>query len=112
MIFLSFLLAAVTFNPLMAPHATLATEGYVQGKVISPDASCKPGKICASKTFNRNGCFFNNFWNNSTGGTPLAIDVTQTGANGSNVYIYWVNNTDTTIAIKNNATAKYYCPAT
>ena len=105
--FLSLLLAVSTFNPAVAGGPT---EGFLSASPISPDSTCKPGKICASQTFNLNGCFFNNFWNNSKGGTPLTIDVTQTGGNGSKVYVYWINATDTTISIKGNATAKYYCP--
>ena len=112
MILMPFLLAAVTLNPLVAQRASLGpAEGIVQGATISPDHSCKPGDICASGTLpNRNGCYANNFWNNNAGGTPLTIDITQTGSNGSKVYIYWVNATNKTISIKGNATAKYYCP--
>jgi hypothetical protein len=111
MFFLSLLLSVITLNPMMAPRtATRPAEGFIQASVISPDKVCKPGGICASNTFNRNGCFFNNFMNSSNGGTPLAIDVTQTGANGSKVYVYWVNNTNKNIAIAGSATAKYYCP--
>ncbi len=107
--FLSLLLSAITFNPAMA-HSTGPAEGFIQAQAISPDKTCKPGAICASYTFNRNGCFFNNFWQkNAKGGTPLAIDVTQTGSNGSPVYVYWVNNTNTSIAITGMAYAKYYC---
>jgi hypothetical protein len=99
-------------NPAMAPRPAIAgpTEGFLQAAAISPDKTCKPGDICASTTFKKNGCFFNNFWNKSNGGTPLAIDVTQTGSNGSNVYVYWVNNTNKTISIAGSAMAKYYCP--
>lgn len=111
MFLLSVLLSAITFNPAMPPHeATGATEGYIQAASISPDNTCKPGAICASTTFNKNGCFFNNFWNSSKGGTPLTIDVTQTGGSGSKVYVYWVNATNTTISITGSAQAKYYCP--
>ncbi len=113
MLFLSMLLSVVTFNPAMAPRTAMGhTEGYLQARVISPDSTCKPGAICASQTFNRNGCFFNNFMNGNNGGTPLTVDVTQTGSNGSNVYVYWINNTNKNIAINGNATAKYYCPYT
>jgi hypothetical protein len=109
--FLSLLLAAATFNPAIAPRThTGPIEGFITAPSISPDSNCGPGKICASTTFNTNGCFFNNFWNGSKGGTPLTIDVTQTGGNGSKVYIYWVNATNKTISIAGNAQAKYYCP--
>jgi hypothetical protein len=110
--FLSLLLSAITLNPAMAPQmSTGPTEGFISAPVISPDnSSCKPGAICASTTFNRNGCFFNNFWNGSKGGTPLTINITQTGSNGSKVYVYWVNATNKTIGIKGNAQAKFYCP--
>ncbi len=113
MILTSFLLAAVTFNPAMAPRAGVApAEGTVQADVISPDKVCKPGAICAKARLpiNRNGCYVNNFWNGTQGGTPLTIDVTQTGSNGSPVYIYWVNATSTGISIAGSAQAKYYCP--
>jgi hypothetical protein len=100
----------IALNPAIAPRQTTgATEGYIQAPALSPDKSCKPGDICASTTFNKNGCFFNNFWNKTNGGTPLAIDITQTGSGGSNVYVYWVNNTNKTISIAGTAMAKYYC---
>ena len=110
--FLSLLLSALTLNPAMAPQtSTGPTEGFISAPAISPDSSCKPGNICASSSkFNRNGCFFNNFYNGSQGGTPLTINITQTGANGSKVFIYWVNATNQTIGIKGNAQAKFYCP--
>jgi hypothetical protein len=111
MLLISLLLSAITQNPAMTPMSAMgAAEGYVQGRPISPDGTCKPGEICASAQFNRNGCFFNNVWNNANGGTPLAIDVTQTDGNGSTVLIYWVNNTNKNIRIAGNATVKYYCP--
>ncbi len=109
MFLMSVLLSAISFNAMTPSLAGVPTEGYISANVISPDKTCKPGAICASFTFNHNGCFFNNFWNNSKGGTPLAIDVTQTGPNGSKTYVYWVNNTNTSIAIKGQAYAKYYC---
>lgn len=114
MILMSLLLAAVTFNPAMAPRAGVApAEGFVQARAISPDSTCKPGAICAKNRLpvNRNGCFVNNFWNGNVGGTPLTIDVTQTGGNGSAVYVYWVNATSLNITIAGgSAQAKYYCP--
>ncbi len=107
---MSVLLSAITFNPAMAPSLAAApSEGYISADVISADKTCKPGAICASVTFNHNGCLFNNFWNGSKGGTPLAIDVTQTGPNGSKTYVYWVNNTNKNIGINGQAQAKYYC---
>lgn len=108
----SVLLSAITFNPAMAPAQTGPIEGYVQASVISPDSTCKPGAICAKTSMPnpRNGCFFDNFWNNSKGGTPLTIDVTETGGNGSPVYVYWVNATSTNISITGTANAKFYCP--
>jgi hypothetical protein len=107
---MSLLLSAITLNPAMAPPSTTGhVEGYITANAISPNTACKPGDICASFKFNHNGCFFNNFWNSSNGGTPLAIDVTQTGANGSAVWVYWVNNTNKNITITGKATAKYYC---
>jgi hypothetical protein len=110
MLLMSLLLSVITLNPAMAPpSATGHVEGYIMADSISPDSTCKPGGICASYKFNRNGCFFNNFWNNNSGGTPLAIDITQTGGNGSPVYIYWINNTNKNIVITGKATAKYYC---
>jgi len=110
MFLMSVLLSAITFAPAMAPRAAGPTEGFITARAISPDATCKPGEICASYTFNKNGCFFNNFWNKTNGGTPLTIDVTQTGGSGSNVYIYWVNATSKNIAIAGKgAMAKYYC---
>jgi hypothetical protein len=113
MILMSLLLASLTFNPAMAPRGVVGpVEGTVQAPAISPDAMCKPGAICASARLpvNRNGCYVNNFYNGSQGGTPLTIDVTQTGGNGSKVYLYWVNATSTTIKIYGSAQAKYYCP--
>lgn len=87
-------------------------SGTIQANVISPDASCKSGDICASSKMKnpRNGCFFNNFWNSSIGGTPLTMNVTETGNNGSTVWVYWVNATNKTISIKSMASANFYCP--
>ncbi|MBV8344894.1 MAG: hypothetical protein JO190_07895 [Candidatus Eremiobacteraeota bacterium] len=110
---MSLLLAAITFNPAMAPRMGPGTsEGIVQAQVISPDKVCKSGQICAKARLpvNRNGCFVNNFWNGSVGGTPLTIDITQTGGGGSPVYVYWVNATNLNITITGTAQAKYYCP--
>jgi hypothetical protein len=110
MFLMSVLLSVITLSPAMAPRAAMGpTEGFIRANAISPDATCQPGAICASATFTRNGCFFNNFWNSSEGGTPLTLDITQTGSNGSKVYVYWVNATSTAISIKKQAAAKYYC---
>jgi hypothetical protein len=113
MILMSLLLAGITFNPAVAPRTGVSpAEGMLQADVISPDKVCKPGAICAKARLpvNRNGCYVNNFWNGSVGGTPLTIDVTQTGGNGSPVYIYLVNATNLNITITGSAQAKYYCP--
>lgn len=113
MFLMSVLLSAVTFNPaLPARDAGGSISGTIHGDVIAPDASCKSGDICAyAKMKNpRNGCFFNNFWNSTTGGSPLTIDVTETGSNGSTVWVYWVNATNKTIGIKSQASANFYCP--
>ncbi|MBV8067385.1 MAG: hypothetical protein JO113_05380 [Candidatus Eremiobacteraeota bacterium] len=112
MFLMSVLLSAITFAPAMAPRDTGSIGGYVQGDVISPDKTCKPGDICAKASMPspRNGCFFNNFWNSTKGGTPLTIDVTETGKSGSPVYIYWVNATNIAIAITGKAYANFYCP--
>jgi hypothetical protein len=110
MFLMSLLLSVITLAPAMAsPLAAGHIEGYITADAIAPDKVCKPGDICASTTFSRNGCLFNNFWNNSNGGTPLTIDVTQTGGNGSKVYVYWVNATNKNIGITGKASAKYYC---
>jgi hypothetical protein len=112
MFLMSVLLSAITFNPAMVPPQTGIIEGYVQADVISPDKTCKPAAICAktSMPHPRNGCFFDNFYNTKKGGgTPLTIDVTETGPSGSPVYIYWVNATSTSISITGTANAKYYC---
>lgn len=112
MILISLILAALTFSPAVAPRpAAGPVEGYLEAKVLSPDFTCKPGAICASTTITRNGCFVNNFWVKGVkGGTPLAIDITQTGSSGSKTYVYWVNNTNTNIGITSAAYAKFYCP--
>ena len=97
----------------MAPRAGLSPD---RGTSFTPTpfrrTKCASPAISApiAPTFNRNGCFFNNFWNSSKGGTPLTIDVTQTGGSGSPVYVYWVNATNLDISITGNAQAKYYCP--
>ncbi|HZV77840.1 MAG TPA: hypothetical protein VFF63_08800 [Candidatus Babeliales bacterium] len=111
MFLISVLLSAITLNPALQPPGT-ATQGYVRANVISPDLTCKPGAICATGKLpvNRNGCFVDNYYNGSVGGTPLTINVTETGPNGSTVYLYWVNATSTTISIKSSAYGKYYCP--
>lgn len=112
MILISLILAALTFSPAIAPRAAhVPTEGYLQARAISPDSTCMPGAICAHTTFNVNGCYYNNVWQkNVKGGTPLALDITETGGSGSTVHIYWVNNTNTTIAIRGMAYLNYYCP--
>jgi hypothetical protein len=107
------LLSAITFNPAMAPARTTVSEGLVYARAIEPDASCKPGAICASANLpvKQNGCYANNFYNGTNGGTPLSVELTQTGGNGSVVYIYWVNATNKTLTLKGSgAVAKYYCP--
>jgi hypothetical protein len=76
---------------------------------------CKPGAICASTTLtgNHNGCFFNNVFNGVVGGTPLTMDITQTGSPGSKVFVYWVNATNKTLLIYGGQTkAKFYCVPT
>ena len=112
MFLMSVLLSTITFNPAMAPHEMSPLAGYVHGDVVSPDKTCKPGDICAkgSMPSPRNGCFFNNFWTSAKGGTPLTIDVTETGSSGKPVYVYWVNATNLTILIKDRAYANFYCP--
>jgi hypothetical protein len=113
MFLLSVLISVITLSPAMAPHPNGTVEGDIVARPLSADATCKPGDICASANLpvNRNGCFVNNFWNKTNGGTPLTIDVTQTGPNGSKVYIYWVNATNKNIGIAGKgAMAKYYCP--
>jgi hypothetical protein len=108
---LPLLFSAITLNPNMAHPTSGPIEGIVESAAISPDSTCKPGQICATHTFNRNGCFFNNFWTSTKGGSPLTIDVTQTGGNGSKVYIYWINSTNKNLNIAGGtASAKYYCP--
>jgi hypothetical protein len=110
MFLLSVLLAAITFNPAMAPAAQVAPlQGEIEARPIAQDSTCKPGAICASYTFNREGCFFNNVWVKGVkGGTPLTIDVTETGS-GKPVYIYWINTLSTSISITGAAHAHYYC---
>lgn len=109
--FLPLILSAVTFNPAMAPRMSSgATEGYIVAQPLASETNCKPGHICASAKTTLHGCFIVNFFNGNNGGTPLAIDVTQTGAAGSTTWVYWVNNYYKTITITGNAMAKYYCP--
>ena len=109
MLLIPMLLSAITFAP-MASHGTNAApaEGILTSQPLAK-ATCAPGDICATQKLNRNGCFFNNYYNGTVGGTPLAIDVTQTGPQGSPTYIYWVNNTNKNIVIKSYAYVKYYC---
>lgn len=111
MFLLSVLLAVTTFMPAMAPHAFASGRtGTIYADAISPDKACQPGSICASKTTSLGkGCFFNNFYkkNPAYGGTPLAVNVTET--NSSTTYVYWVNNTASAIMITGKASANYYC---
>jgi hypothetical protein len=113
MILTSFLLAAVTFSPAITPATPShhMTEGTIEARAISPDATCAPGHICASTTLTGgfNGCFFHNFYNGKVGGTPLTLNVTDTGSNGAAVYLYWVNATTKTITILSHAKADYVC---
>ncbi|MGC1381655.1 MAG: hypothetical protein WA814_11610 [Candidatus Baltobacteraceae bacterium] len=108
---MSLLLAALTLNPAVMPHAgTGATEGYIEAEPTGKVTNCKPGAICAFKKTTLHGCFVNNVWNSSKGGTPLAIDISETGGAGSTTWVYWVNNTNQTLGITGNATAHFYCP--
>ena len=102
------LLSAITFAPMAQHGAAAPAEGVMMSRPLAK-TTCAPGDICATQTLNRNGCFFNNYYNGTVGGTPLAIDVTQTGPQGSPTYIYWVNNTNKNIVIKSYAYVKYYC---
>ena len=114
MFLISVLLSVISFNPAMpARDMSGSIFGTIQANVISPDATCKPGEICASTKMKnpRNGCYFNNVYNTASGGgTPLTIDVTETGSNGSPVYVYWVNATNKTLTITGSANANFYCP--
>jgi hypothetical protein len=110
MFLMSFLLAALTLNPAVAIHPSIgATEGYIEAEPMGV-TNCKPGAICAFKKTTLHGCFINNVWNNSKGGTPLAIDVSETGGSGTTTWVYWVNNTNKTLGITGKATAHFYCP--
>jgi len=111
MFLMSVLLSALTFAPALPPERTMgATEGEIQGSLISPDATCKPGAICGTATFTRQGCYFNNVWVKGVkGATPLTLDVTETGS-GKPVYIYWVNALSTSLTITGTVHAHYYCP--
>jgi len=112
MFLLSVLLSAATFMPAMAPQHGFAPArtGTIFGDVISPDKGCAPGAICASLTKSLGkGCFFNNAYKKGAyGGTPLAVNVTETAS--STDFIYWVNDTGMTIGITKHASANYYCP--
>jgi hypothetical protein len=111
MTLMSLLLAAVTFNPVLAPHSiTGSTQGDIQAQAISPDATCKAGAICASRTITGkwNYCFFTNVYNGVIGGTPLTVNVTQTGAQGSPVYIYWVNTLNKNLTILGGTVKVHY----
>ena len=111
MFLLSILLSTVSFTPAMQQHMPMmgARTGVIQSDIM-PDATCKPGAICASKTTSYGkGCFFNNYYvKGSKGGTPLAMDVTET--NSKTTYVYWVNNTNQSIGITGHAYANFYCP--
>lgn len=110
----SVLLSVVSFAPAFAPHAGATSgyvEGYMQAQPLASETPCKPGHICASlKTTKLHGCYVVNFDNGTNGGTPLTIDVTQTGPAGTTTYVYWINNYYRDIQITGLATAKYYCP--
>jgi hypothetical protein len=111
MLFMSLLLSVVTLNPAMPARSAMGpTEGIIQGTVLPDGTNCQPGHICASAKTTLHGCFVNNFYDSSNGGTPLTIDVSQTGKAGTTTWIYWINSYYKTISIKGNAQAKYYCP--
>ena len=111
MLLMSLLLSVITLNPAMARRRRVSRMDTFKPAQSLRTALASPApSVPHLQNFNRNGCFFNNFWNNSNGGTPLAIDITETGSNGSPVYIYWVNNTNTNIMITGKATANFYCP--
>jgi hypothetical protein len=107
----SLLLSVVSFAPAFAPHPAAASyvEGFVRTQ--ASETTCHPGHICASvQTTKLHGCYVVNFANNSNGGTPLAIDVTESGAYGTTTTVYWINNYNKDVQINGQATAKYYCP--
>lgn len=113
MFFASLLLSVVSFAPALAPHAGAHNyvEGFMQARPLAGETTCHPGHICASlQTTQLHGCFVVNFDNGTNGGTPLAIDVTQSGPAGSTTTVYWINNYFKDVQISGNATAKYYCP--
>jgi hypothetical protein len=107
----SLLLSVVSFTPAFAPHPAAASyvEGFVQTR--AGETTCQPGHICATlQTTKLHGCYVVNFANGSNGGTPLTVDVTQSGAAGSTTTVYWINNYYKNVQINGLATAKYYCP--
>lgn len=111
MLLASLLLSVVSFTPGFAQHP--AAHNYVEGFVQTPasETTCHPNHICATlQTTKLHGCFVVNFANSGNGGTPLAIDVTQSGAAGTTTTIYWINNYNKDVQIAGQATAKYYCP--
>jgi hypothetical protein len=88
-----------------------SVEGFVQAQPLASESPCRPAHICAAlKTTKLHGCYVVNFDNGANGGTPLALDVTQSGSSGSETYVYWINNYYKDVQIYGYATAKYYCP--
>ena len=111
MLIASLLLSVVSFTPAFASHPASAryAEGFAQTN--ASETTCHPGHICATlQTTKLHGCFVVNFANGTNGGTPLAVDVTQTGAAGTTTTLYWINNSNKDVQINGLATAKYYCP--
>ena len=113
MFLLSVLLSAITFNPAMASPGMTPLSGVVEATPTQPTQCANPARSAPRQGFPSTATAVTSITsgkNNIKGGTPLTIDVTETGGNGSKVFIYWVNATITTITITGMASANYYCP--
>jgi hypothetical protein len=106
--------AALLLAGISAPAAWPApgfapAEGYLASERL-PDAveQCLPGAICATARLLRHGCFFVDAASQRVGGSPLAIDATESGPS-SPTTVYWINNTNRIVIVRQAADAYYRC---
>lgn len=108
MIKLLFAATAALFTPAFGMHASPGVSGYVWSRPLSGTETCQPGTICASARLLHQGCYFTNVVTPTLGGSPLAIDSTQTGP-ASATLVYWINTTNQPVVVKGAGDAYYQC---
>jgi hypothetical protein len=110
MIKLLFAATAALFTPAFGMHAAaFRATGYLHSTPLaSGTQTCLPGAICASARLWHQGCYFTNVDTPTLGGSPLAIDSTQTGPSSA-TWVYWINTTSQPVVVKGAGDAYYQC---